>query len=244
MDLCVLLAWDLKSYFSSRLAEFLDENWTISLLELSLLSAVPLALMKGSRSANEAAGLLLFSRFSRFRKDSAQSTWFGERGHAAVEEMSCSKFWLYWFFRFRDNDFADDDCELCAVCGASGTDREYNMLPSDSTGNKRKKLTRNRTFFYYLLCNDPPKSWLSPEEKLAACHPLCQFLPHSGLFLSEGMTWLIQAWNTTWQIKLHTHTERKNKCAQTRPYTLHRVKRWLFLARSAFFFQSGVNTDV
>lgn len=122
MDLCVLLAWDLKSYFSSRSAEFLDENWTISLLELSLLSAVPLALMKGSRSANMAAGLQLFSRFSRFRKDSAQSTWFGESGHAAVEETSCSKFWLYRFFRFRDNDFTDNDCELCAVCGAPGTE--------------------------------------------------------------------------------------------------------------------------
>lgn len=56
------------THFSSRLAEFLSVNGTISLPELSLFSAVTLALMKGSRSPlTETSGLVLFSRFRRFR---------------------------------------------------------------------------------------------------------------------------------------------------------------------------------
>lgn len=56
------------SYFSSMLAEFLSVYGTISLQELSLLSVVPLALMKGSGPPlTDMSGLVLFSRLSRFR---------------------------------------------------------------------------------------------------------------------------------------------------------------------------------
>lgn len=82
------------SYFSSTTAEFL--NGTISLLQLS---AVPLALMKGSRSGSEPAGLEPFSRLSRLMYDSTEPTWAGEgaevwSGHAGVEVKSRSRVWL------------------------------------------------------------------------------------------------------------------------------------------------------
>lgn len=53
------------AYFSSMLVEFLEVYGTIS-LRVSLLSAVPLALMNGAL-LTAAPGLLLFSRLSRLR---------------------------------------------------------------------------------------------------------------------------------------------------------------------------------
>lgn len=66
--------------------------------------------------------------------------------------MSWSKAWLYWFFRFKDNDFSEVKIELGAVCGASGRERE----------DSRKKENQKLDFLYDLMTQHKGEPVIAP----------------------------------------------------------------------------------